>query len=68
MDIQTRKIHFVQELLRLKNKDVIGKFEKILREEKLKDYEKVLEPRSMDDFNQMIGNSEERFKQWTANI
>ena len=34
MDLQTRKIHFVQEILRLKNVEIIEKLEKILYKEK----------------------------------
>jgi len=36
MDIQTRKINFVQEFLRLRNIKLIEKLEKILLEEKAK--------------------------------
>ena len=59
MDIQVRKIHFVQEFLRLKNEELISKFERILRNEKQRDYEKSLEPMSIDEFNQMIDNAED---------
>jgi len=34
MDIQTRKIAFVQEFLKLQNEDLISRFEKLLRTEK----------------------------------
>lgn len=36
MDIQTKKIHFVQEVLALSNEAIIDKLESILRKEKLK--------------------------------
>lgn len=58
MDIQTRKIHFVQEFLRLKNEELIKTFENILRAEKQKIYEKSLQPMSMKDFNEMIQKAE----------
>ena len=57
MDIQTRKINFVQEFLRLRNIKLIEKLERILLEEKAKDYEEKLKPFSTDEFNQMIDKS-----------
>ena len=57
MDIQTRKINFVQEFLRLRNIKLIDKLEKILLEDKAKDYEANLKPLSIDSFNKMIDKS-----------
>jgi hypothetical protein len=57
MDIQTRKINFVQEFLRLRNIKLIAKLEKILFEDKAKDYEANLKPLSIDNFNNMIDKS-----------
>jgi len=57
MDIQTRKINFVQEFLRLRNVKLIEKLEKILLEDKAMDYEANLKPLSIDSFNKMIDNS-----------
>jgi hypothetical protein len=63
MDIQTRKINFVQEFLRLRNIKLIEKLEKILLEDKAKDYEANLKPISIDNFNKMIDKSIEDVKQ-----
>ena len=63
MDIQTRKINFVQEFLRLRNIKLIEKLEKILLEDKAKDYEANLKPLSIDNFNKMIDKSIEDAKQ-----
>jgi hypothetical protein len=63
MDIQTRKINFVQEFLRLRNIKLIEKLEKILLEDKAKDYEANLKPMSIDNFNQMIDKSIDDAKQ-----
>ena len=57
MDIQTRKINFVQEFLRLRNIKLIDKLEKIPLEDKAKDYEANLKPLSIDNFNKMIDKS-----------
>ena len=63
MDIQTRKINFVQDFLRLRNTKLIDKLEKILLEDKAKDYETNLKPMSADCFNQMIDKSLEDIHQ-----
>ena len=57
MDIQTRKLNFVQEFLRLRNIKLIEKLEKILLEDKAKDYEANLKPLSLDSFNKMVDKS-----------
>jgi hypothetical protein len=57
MDIQTRKINFVQEFLRLRNIKLIEKLEKILLEDKAKEYEANLKPLSIDNFNKMVDKS-----------
>jgi hypothetical protein len=63
MDIQTRKINFVQEFLRLRNIKLIEKLEKILLEDKAKDYEANLKPLSLDNFNKMVDKSLDDTKQ-----
>jgi hypothetical protein len=63
MDIQTRKINFVQEFLRLRNIKLIEKLEKILLEDKAKEYEANLKPISVDNFNKMIDKSIDEVKQ-----
>jgi hypothetical protein len=62
MDIQTRKINFVQEFLRLRNTKLIEKLERILLEDKAKDYEANLKPISIGNFNKMIDKSIEDTK------
>ena len=63
MDIQTRKINFVQEFLRLRNIKLLEKLEKILLEDKAKDYEASLKPLNSDDFNKMLDKSLDDAKQ-----
>ena len=62
MDIQSRKIHFVQEFLQLKNEKLIEKFENILRNEKQSIYEEPIKPMSIDEFNELIDKAEEDSK------
>jgi hypothetical protein len=65
MDIQTRKITFVQEFLRLQNEEIISGLEKFLREKKKDLFEKKLTPMSIEQFNleidqAMIDSEEEK--------
>ena len=62
MDIQTRKLNFIQEFLRLRNIKLIEKLEKILLEDKAKDYEANLKPISIDNLNKMVDKSIEDAK------
>ncbi len=59
MDLQARKIHFVQEFLRLNNENIISKFEQILHSEKKKLYSGNPSPMSLTDFNRIIDNAED---------
>ena len=59
MDLQARKIHFVQEFLRLNNEKIISKFEEILHAEKKKLYSEGFSPMSLTDFNRIIDDSED---------
>jgi len=63
MDIQTRKLNFVQEFLRLRNIKLIEKLEKILLEDKAKDFEENLKPLSSAAFNKMVDKSLDDAKQ-----
>ena len=54
MDLQTRKITFVQEFLRLQNEEIIGTLETILRKKKLDLYELNQKHMSLEKFNAEI--------------
>ncbi len=54
MDLQARKISFVQEFLRLKNEDIISSLESMLKKRKFEIYEKELKPMSLDKLNKEI--------------
>jgi len=62
MDLQLRKIHFIQEFLRLNNELVINKLEELLRKEKAKIYSEDLKPFSLEEFNSMVNSAEEDSK------
>ncbi len=57
MDLEARKISFVQEFLRLQNEDIIGKLEKMLHKRKAEMIEKSLKPMSIQQFNDEIDQS-----------
>ena len=40
MDLQTKKLHFIQEILSLKNEKIIDKLESLLKKERLKEAQK----------------------------
>jgi len=58
MDIQTKKLHFVQEFLRLNDENLIDKLSNLLRIEKRKKIEKELKPFSQKEFNDLIDSAE----------
>ncbi len=58
MDIQTRKIEFVQAFLKLQSEELVSLFENILNSETKKD----LKPMSLEEFNSRIDQSEKDFK------
>jgi hypothetical protein len=57
MDIQTRKITFVQEFLRLQNEEIISGLENLLRKKKAEQFENELKPMSLNEFNEQIDKS-----------
>ena len=62
MDIQARKLHFVQEFLRVADDDLVTKLERLLRIERKKKLEEELSPLTMKEFNEIIDKSEDDFK------
>jgi len=62
MDLQTKKIHFIQEVLRLKNEEIINKLEKLLYKERKKLAKKEFGPMTIEEFNSLIDQAEEDSK------
>ncbi len=60
MDLQTRKIEFVQAFLKLQSEEVISQFESLLKNKSAK--EKPIKPMSIDELNFRIDKSENDFK------
>lgn len=57
MDLQTRKITFVQEFLRLQSEEIVSGLEDLLRKKKIELFEKRLTPMDIEQFNQEIDQS-----------
>lgn len=57
MDIQTRKISFVQDFLKIQDEKIISLFEKILRKEQNQLFLDKIEPMTLDEFNERIDKS-----------
>ena len=54
MDIQTRKLHFIQDFLRLANGNILEKFEKMLAQEREKKFVEEIKPMTMHQYEQSI--------------
>jgi hypothetical protein len=62
MNLEARKIEFVQEFLKLQNEEVVSRLEKILRKEKSISDERIVEPMTQDELNKRIDQSESDFE------
>jgi len=57
MDLQARKIEFVQEFLKIQREDIVKRLEELLKKEKQKLYSVRIEPFSNEEFNERIEKS-----------
>jgi len=62
MNLEARKIEFVQEFLKLQSEEAISRLEKLLRKEKNSSEERVFEPMTKDELNKRIDQSESDFR------
>ena len=62
MDLQTRKLNFIQEFLRLNNEKLISKLENLLKSEKAKSYEQHISHLSEEELNRIIDEAEKDSK------
>ena len=62
MDIETRKLSFVQEFLRLQNEEIISGLENFLRKRKAELVEENMKPMTMDQYNDEIDRAMEDSK------
>jgi len=57
MDLQTRKIEFIQEFLKIQSEDIILRFEKMLKKEKTKVNASQTDTLSCQELNKRIDRS-----------
>ncbi len=57
MNLEARKISFIQEFLRLQNEDIISGLENFLRKRKIDLIENSFKPMSMEQFNNEINQA-----------
>jgi hypothetical protein len=54
MNLDTRKILFIQDFLRIQNEEIVSDFEKLLLQRKVEQYENDLKPMDLKQFNDEI--------------
>jgi tellurite resistance protein len=62
MDLQTRKISFVQEFLSIESEEIISRLENFLKKEKKVNTTKEFSPMTMEEFQNRIDQSMEDSK------
>lgn len=62
MDIQSRKIHFIQEFLKYANSNMLDKMEELLRQERNKEFEKEIKPMTLEEYEHRIDTAFEDVK------
>ncbi len=60
MDLQTRKIAFIQSFLKLESEEVISQLENLLKKKIQKT--EIIHPMSVEELNKRIDQSEDDFK------
>ncbi|MFP9097533.1 hypothetical protein ACLI09_00640 [Flavobacterium sp. RHBU_24] len=61
MDLQTRKIEFVQEFLKLENEEIVAILEVVMKQQTA-NTEDAFKPMTIDELNARIDKSEDDFK------
>jgi hypothetical protein len=62
MNLEARKIEFIQEFLKLQSEASVSRLEKILMKEKNTSDELIVEPMTLDQLNDRIDQSEADFQ------
>jgi hypothetical protein len=62
MDLQTRKLEFIKEFLKLTSEEAVITLEKILKKQKQSDFESDLAPMPLEELNSRIDKSLEDSK------
>ena len=57
MDLQTRKLEFIKDFLKLNSEEAVIKLEKLLRRQRQEDSERDLVPMTLEELNSRIDES-----------
>ncbi|MFZ2430389.1 MAG: hypothetical protein WAW57_04510 [Lutibacter sp.] len=61
MNLETRKLSFIQEILRIQSEKTISRLETILRKEKNTSVERIFKPMTQNELDKRIDKSESDF-------
>lgn len=62
MNLEARKIEFIQEFLKLQSEEVVSRLEKMLKKEKKTSSTQAAEPITQEELNKRIDQSESDFR------
>ena len=62
MDLQSRKIQFIQEFLKYANASILERFEELLKQERQKEFEKEIIPMTLKEYEGRIDKAFEDIK------
>lgn len=57
MDLQTRKLEFIKDFLKLTSEEAVIKLERLLKKQRSADFESDLSPMSMEELNSRVDQS-----------
>ncbi|MEF8809695.1 MAG: hypothetical protein V5A47_02140, partial [Bacteroidales bacterium] len=57
--LETKKIRFLKEVLRIKNEHIIERLEQVLHQERKKSFGEEVNPMTMEEFDSLINKAEE---------
>tara|TARA_R110002012_G_scaffold42418_8_gene115468 strand:+ start:16792 stop:17025 length:234 start_codon:yes stop_codon:yes gene_type:complete len=62
MNLEARKIEFVQEFLKLQSEEAVSRLEKLLKKERNATDERIFEPMTQEELDKRIDQSESDFQ------
>jgi len=62
MDLQSRKIQFIQEFLKYGNANILDKLEELLNQERTKEFEKEIKPMTLKEYEARVEKAFEDVK------
>ena len=63
MTVEARKLHFIEEFLKVTDENIISQMEHLLRNEKRKQQENSLKPMNMNEFKHIIDKARDDVEQ-----